>query len=152
MHASGKRPAYTYNLDLIGAARQTSFGKKALVFLTYAAVSAIISFGMAYWPVSAGNVLTKLYVVPNHLTFASEGSNPVNKGDRLSGASFEQRWSALPRASTEMRGDQARRQGPQAEGRIEIAQRRLERGLAAPARKVNASGRFKSAAKVCSQT
>lgn len=141
MRASRRRPAYICNRDLVSAERQANLGKRVLVFLTYATASAIIAFAMSYWPVSAGNILTKLNVVPNHLTSASEGSNFLVKGDRAPSVSFEQRWSAVPRTAIEMRGDKSRRQAPQAEGRIEKVPFSCELAFSRLVRKGNFSTR-----------
>jgi hypothetical protein len=87
--------------------------------VSYTIVSAIIAFCMAYWPASAGNILTKINVLPVYLTFASDVSNRIHKADRLSGVSFEERWSAVPTPSAVIGGDKNRREAPRAESRIE---------------------------------
>jgi len=40
--------------------------------VSYTTVSAIIAFCMAYWPASAGNILTRLNVTPPHPTSVSD--------------------------------------------------------------------------------
>lgn len=51
--------------------------------VSYTTVSAIIAFCMAYWPASAGNILTKFNIVPTHLTSASDIPDRTHKADRL---------------------------------------------------------------------
>jgi hypothetical protein len=87
--------------------------------ISYTTLSAIIAFCMAYWPAAAGNILTKLNVTPTPLTSVSDVANRMHKADRLSGISFEERWSAVPTPSAEIGGDKNRREAPRAERRIE---------------------------------
>ena len=56
--------------------------------VSYTTVSAIIAFCMAYWPASAGNILTRLNVTPPHPTSVSDVANQIHKADRLSGISL----------------------------------------------------------------
>jgi hypothetical protein len=98
---------------------RSSFYKKTLIPVSWAAACAIIALGMAYGPASAGNILTKLNVLPAHLTSASEASNRILKADRPSGLSFAERWSAVPTPAAVI-GDKDRREAPQAERRESI--------------------------------
>jgi hypothetical protein len=98
---------------------KASFYKKALIAISYATACAIVALAMAHWPASAGNILTKINVLPVHLTFASDVSNRIHKADRLFGVSFEERWSAVPTPSAVIGGDKNRREAPRAESRIE---------------------------------
>ena len=85
----------------------------------YTTVSAIIAFCMAYWPASAGNILTRLNVTPPHPTSVSDVANQIHKADRLSGISFEERWNAVQTPSTGTRNEQSQRKTPGAETHIE---------------------------------
>jgi hypothetical protein len=96
-----------------------SLYKKTLIIVSYAAACAIVALGMAYWPASAGNILTKLNTLPAHLTSASEASTQIHKANRLSGVSFEERWGVIPTPSAVIAGDKNRHEAPRAEGRIE---------------------------------
>jgi quinol monooxygenase YgiN len=49
---------------------------------------------MAYWPASAGNVLTKFNVLPAHLTSASDVPNRIHKADRLVDLTPSMHWPA----------------------------------------------------------
>jgi hypothetical protein len=98
---------------------RSSFYKKTLIPVSWAAACAIIALGMAYGPASAGNILTKLNVLPAHLSSVSDVSNRIHKADRLSGVSFEKRWRAVPTPSAVIGGDKSRREAPQAERHIE---------------------------------
>jgi hypothetical protein len=96
-----------------------SFYKKTLIIVSYTTACAVVALAMAYWPASAGNILTKLNVLPAHLTSASEASNRILKADRPSGLSFAERWSAVPTPPAVI-GDKDRREAPQAERRKSI--------------------------------
>jgi hypothetical protein len=72
------------------------FWRKALTLTSYAAAGAIIAFWTAYWPASAGNILTKLSITSNDLMPVSDASSQVYKTERLPAATFEERWDALP--------------------------------------------------------
>jgi hypothetical protein len=72
------------------------FWKKALTLTSYAAAGAIIAFWTAYWPASAGNVLTKLSITSKDLMPVSDTSGQVYKAERLPAATFGERWDALP--------------------------------------------------------
>jgi hypothetical protein len=96
---------------------KTSVFKKIIIGVSYATAVAI---AMAYWPSSAGNVLTKINVVPVHLTSASDASNRIHKADRLSDVSFEQRWNAVPTPPAVVGGDRNWREAPRAENRERI--------------------------------
>ncbi len=97
---------------------QASFFKKTLIIFSY--VIAYVIVAMAYWPASAGNVLTKINLFPAHLSSASGLSNRVHKADRPSGLSFDERWSAVPAPPTLVGGDKNRREAPRAESREKI--------------------------------
>jgi hypothetical protein len=98
---------------------RASFYKKTLIIVSYATACAVVALAMAYWPASAGNILTKLNVLPPHLTSASEAPNRILKADRPSGLSFAERWSAVPTPAAVI-GDKDRREAPQAERRKSI--------------------------------
>jgi hypothetical protein len=119
MRRSGKHEAARHirNQLLKSARPRASFYKKTLIVVSYAAACAIVALGMAFWPASAGNILTKLNVLPAHLTSAVDGSNRIHKGDRLS--AFEERWSAVPLPSAVIGGDKNRHEAPRAERRME---------------------------------
>ena len=72
------------------------FWKKALALTSYAAAGAVIAFWTAYWPASAGNVLTKLSITSKGLTPVSDASGQVDKAEQFRGATFEERWDAIP--------------------------------------------------------
>ena len=72
------------------------FWRKALTLTSYAGAGAIIAFWTAYWPASAGNILTKLSITSNDLMPVSDASSQVYKTERLPAATFEERWDALP--------------------------------------------------------
>jgi hypothetical protein len=86
--------------------------------ISYATLSAIIGFCMAYWS-AAGNILTRLNVTPTPLTSVSDVANRMHKADRLSGISFEERWNAAPTPSTGTRDEQSQRETSWAETHIE---------------------------------
>jgi hypothetical protein len=67
------------------------FWKKALTLT--AAAGAIIAFWTAYWPASAGNILTKLSITSIPV---SDASGQVDKAEQFRGATFEERWDAIP--------------------------------------------------------
>jgi hypothetical protein len=96
-----------------------SFYKKTLIIVSYTTACAVVALAMAYWPASAGNILTKLNVLSAHLSSASDVSNRIHKADRLSGVSFEKSWRAVPTPSAVIGGDKSRRETPQAERHIE---------------------------------
>jgi hypothetical protein len=105
--------------DIGKAERRPSFYKKALLAVSYVTASAIVAFGMAYWPAAAGGVMGKLNIIPVHLTSASDVPNRTNKTDRFSGISFQERWSAVPARAAETPGNKSQREPPQAERRVE---------------------------------
>jgi hypothetical protein len=100
------------------ARARANFYKKTLAVVSYTTACTIVALAMAYWPVAAGNILTKLNV-PAHLTSASDVSNRIHKADRLSGVSFGEQWRAVPMPSAVIGGDRNRREAPQAERHIE---------------------------------
>jgi hypothetical protein len=93
--------------DFGKAERRPNFYKKALIAVSYVTASAIVALGMAYWPAAAGSFLGKLNITPVHLTSASDVPNRIHKANRLSGISFQERWSAVPvrAAETSRRGN-----------------------------------------------
>ncbi len=66
---------------------------RVLVMGAYLIVSAIIALWMAYLPTLAGNVLTQLNVLPQHVV--SNSVNRLHKGDQLAAVRFADRWSAI---------------------------------------------------------
>ncbi len=66
---------------------------KLLVVGSYLIASAIIALWMAYLPTLAGNILTQLNVLPQHI--ASNSINRLHKGDQLATARFNERWIAI---------------------------------------------------------
>ncbi len=96
MHRNGQHESAPHIGDRAfrNARPRTSFYKKTLIIVSYATACAIVALGMAYWPASAGNILTRPNVLPAHLTSASDVSNQIHKAERFSGASFDERWSA----------------------------------------------------------
>jgi hypothetical protein len=95
--------------------RQNQWVRRHLTAISYAMVSGIVALSLAYWPVSAGNILAKL-----RLSQADQMStSQILKASRLYVMPFEQRWSAVPAQSYSIRGDSGQREQPQAERRIE---------------------------------
>jgi hypothetical protein len=91
--------------------RQNRWVRRHLTAISYA----IVALSLAYWPVSAGNILAKL-----RLSQADQMStSQILKASRLYVMPFEQRWSAVPAQSYSIRGDGGQREQPQAERRIE---------------------------------
>lgn len=103
--------------DIGKAERRPSFYKKALLAVSYVTASAIVAFGMAYWPAAAGGVVGKLNITL--VQSASDVPNRTNKTDRFSGVSFQERWSAVPAPTAEPADKKNRREQPRTEGRIE---------------------------------
>jgi hypothetical protein len=66
-----------------------------LLAVTGCLVAAIIALWIAYLPSATGSVLTKLNVLPQHLSADSYTINHLNKGGRLAGVRFDDRWSAI---------------------------------------------------------
>jgi hypothetical protein len=99
---------------------RTSFFKKTLIVVSYATACAVVALAVAYWPASAGNILTKINVLPVYLTSASDVSGRIHKADRLSGLLFEERWSAVPTPSAVIAGDRNRREALRAERRESV--------------------------------
>ena len=87
--------------------------------ISYAAISAGLAFLLAYWPASAGDILTKLNIVPQYVASVSALPDRIREADRFSGISFEQRWSAVPGLPSGVRSDNNQHKKPQAEGRTE---------------------------------
>ena len=120
MHRNGQHE-WASHTDIFRNPRPlASFYDKILVIVSYATACAIVALAIAYWSVPAGNIPTKLNVLPAHLSSASDVSNPIHKTDRLSRLSFEERWSVVPTPSTVIGGDKNRREAPRAEGRERI--------------------------------
>jgi hypothetical protein len=96
------------------------FWRKALTLTSYAAAGAVIAFWTAYWPASAGNILTKLSVTSNDLMPVSDASSQVLKAERLPAATFEERWDALPSPHGAKGGERAsQHEAPQSGERAE---------------------------------
>ncbi len=83
----------------------------------YVLASAIAAMALAYGPAAAGDILTRLNLVPGRLAAATVPDR-THKSDRLA-ISFEQRWSAVPARAAEIRDNKARREPPRGETRIE---------------------------------
>ena len=96
---------------------RNGFGK--LGPISYAAISAGLAFLLAYWPASAGHILTKLNIVPQYVTSVSAIPDCTREADRFSVISFEQRCSAVPALPSGVRSDDNQHKKPQAEGRTE---------------------------------
>jgi hypothetical protein len=96
---------------------RNGFGK--LGAISYAAISAGLAFLLAYWPASAGDILTKLNIVPQYVASVSAVPDRTREADRFSGISFEQRWSAVLALPSGVRSDNDQHKKPQAEGRTE---------------------------------
>ena len=80
-----------------------SFLRKALTLASYGAAGGVIAFWTAYWPASAGNILTKLNMARQLAPVSDVASDvpsavasQVDKTDRLPGISFEERWNLMP--------------------------------------------------------
>jgi hypothetical protein len=121
MHKSGQHESARHiSHHLFRNARaRANFYKKTLTVVSYTTACAIVALAMAYWPASAGDILTKLNVLPAHLTSASDVSNRIHKADRLSGMSFGERWRAVPMPSAVIGSDRNRREAPRAAERRE---------------------------------
>jgi hypothetical protein len=72
------------------------FWRKTLSLTSYAAAGAIIAFWTAYWPASAGNILTKLSMSSKDLMPVSDASGQIDKAEQFHGATFEERWDTMP--------------------------------------------------------
>ncbi len=72
---------------------QGSLHHKFLVMGAYLIATAIMALWMAYLPTLAGNILTQLNVLPQHL--AANSVNRLHKGDQLAIVRFDDRWSAV---------------------------------------------------------
>ncbi len=72
---------------------QVDVHHRFLVIGAYLIASAIIAMWMAYLPTLAGNILTQLNVLPQHVV--SNSVNRLHKGDQLATTSFADRWSAV---------------------------------------------------------
>jgi len=79
----------------------------ALITIAYALASAIIVLWLAYLSSFTGTVLSKLNVLPEHLSY-NETVNRLHKTDRLSMAAFNDRWNAF---AVSGRPDAAQRTG-----------------------------------------
>jgi len=87
---------------------------------SYATAGAIIAFWTAYWPASAGNILTKLNIASKQVTPVSDVSTQPDKADRLPAVSFEERWNAMPAPQvTRHRDRQSQREPTQVRERAE---------------------------------
>ena len=65
-----------------------------LLSVVYALASAIIVLWLAYLSSVTGTVLSKLNILPEHLSY-NETVNRLHKTDRLSMISFNDRWNAF---------------------------------------------------------
>jgi hypothetical protein len=92
---------------------QTKFAKKAASMVA----SGIVAMAMAYGPVSAGNMLERLNLIPGR-PVAAAAADRTHKSDRLA-LSFAQRWSAVPERAAEILGSKSKHEPPRAETRIE---------------------------------
>jgi hypothetical protein len=121
MHRTGphERGRHISRQGSRNARPRTSFYKKTLIIISYAIACAIVAVAMTYSPVSAGNILAKINVLPVHLTSASDVSNRLHKADRLSVVSFEDGRRAVPTPSAVFGGNRNRPEAPRAETRIE---------------------------------
>ncbi len=71
-----------------------------VVMVAYALMSGIIVMWIAHLSSVTGSILSRLNIVPdNHVAFSST-INHENKGDRLPGVTFDDRWSALGKLDT----------------------------------------------------
>jgi hypothetical protein len=96
------------------------FWKKALTLTGYAAAGAIIAFWAAYWPASAGNILTKLSINSKDLMSVSDASRQVDKAEQFRGATFEERWDAIPEPQGAKSGERkSEHEAPQSGERAE---------------------------------
>ena len=96
------------------------FWKKALTLTSYAAAGAVIAFWTAYWPASAGNILTKLSITSTDLIPISDASGQVYKAERFPAATFDERWDALPSPQGAKSGQrESEREAPQSGERAE---------------------------------
>jgi hypothetical protein len=95
--------------------KQNQRVRRHLSAISYAMVTGIVALLLAYWPVSAGNILAKLRMSQADQISTSQ----VLKASRLYVMPFEQRWSAVPAQSYSIRGDSGQREQPQSERRIE---------------------------------
>jgi hypothetical protein len=122
MHRSGQHePARHIRHQAFRNVRpRVSFYKKTLTVVSYAIACAIVVLAVAYWPAYAGSLLTKINVLPVHLASASDDSNRIHKEDRLTGISFQDRWSAVPASAAVVDGVRTRREAPRAERRERI--------------------------------
>ena len=121
MHISGQHESAHINNQAFSNARPpANFYKRTLTVVSYATACAIVVLAVAYWPAYAGSLLTKINVLPVNLTSASDASNRIHKADRLSGVSFEERWSAVPTPSAVIGGNRNPRETPRAERRERI--------------------------------
>lgn len=75
---------------------RAGFWKKALTLTSYAAAGAIIAFWTAYWPASAGNILNKLNIASKDQMPVSDASGQGDKTEQFRGATFDERWDAVP--------------------------------------------------------
>jgi hypothetical protein len=73
---------------------------KFLVISAYLIASAIVAMWMAYLPTVAGNFLTQLNILPQHVV--SNSVNRLHKGDQLATIPFADRWSAVGAMSKSM--------------------------------------------------
>jgi len=111
MDSSGKYAAASFSK----AELQPNYYKKALIAVSYAVGSTIVA--LCIWPASAGDILAK-FNAPASSTFTSDVSNRIHKENRVTGISFQARWSAVPVPTAEPTGKNDRHE-PRTEGRTE---------------------------------
>jgi hypothetical protein len=95
------------------------FLKRALTLTSYAAAGAIIAFWTAYWPASAGNILTKLSMTSKDSAPVSDASGQVGKAEQFPAATFEERWDAVPAQGAKNSVRKSEHEAPQSGERAE---------------------------------
>lgn len=108
-----------YDNGFVAVVSQPRFGKTSSAAINYAIASTIVALLLAYWPVSAANILAKLRISQADPATTSQTLDRTHKADRLSIIPFAHRWSAVPVQSSPARSDSVERTQPQAERRIE---------------------------------
>jgi hypothetical protein len=99
---------------------RAGFWKRAMTLTSYAAAGAIIAFWTAYWPASAGNILTKLNIASKNLMPVSDATGQVDKTEPFRGATFDERWDAMPASQGAQSGERkSEHQAPQTGERAE---------------------------------
>ena len=78
---------------------------KIVMFVAYALASAIVVLWMANMPTLVGSVMTKLNIVPTHLSSESDSITRTNKGDRFASVRFNDRWNAFAAMTIQTLGE-----------------------------------------------